>query len=675
MLTRRLIDVVLVALVLLVPAAVAQTITVTTCDDEIDIPYWTGTLADLPGPDGLVSFPEALLVSDNEPGRQTIAFNIPPSEWWLPNIFPGQVMLYSMLGWSCSDSVIIDGTTQTAFTGDTFPDGNELSMDGLQLVLGGDDSIITGFHSDDFIITGSNCEVYGNTGSNYFTLYGGSGSYIHDNEAWTIKIDQSNDNVVVRNVTERVRVWGWMNGNQPALNNRIGGPDPADRNFITGFGNYGEHGVPAGTTVQISDTIGTLIQNNYIGTTPDGMAIGNQASTEGIGIMNQNRDLVIRDNLIAASALGVYPASGVPFGQAIYIQAYDGDVGGFTDNVQIYNNTLGLNALGEPVLGGVYGVSVATYAQDASFDVRIGGPEPGQGNVIAGHLENGVIMQIAPGVPPGPGTGIRVSGNSIYYNGALDIELMPNTWTLGPTPNDPLDADVGANGLQNFPELVSAERQGSSVHVVGTLSSSPLDDFTVEFFASPACDPSGFGPGETFLGSTSVTTDAAGNASFDVTLPASVAVGAVVTATATIEPAGQTSEFSECVPVSDGGVWANLGGGTVGIGGQPQLAMSGPLTPASTLALDLVDGAPSALAIVFISTASTPSPFLGGTLHAVPVDLLVITGTDAGGELHASGPFPGAAAGAQMWFQVALEDASVAGFGACLSNAMQGTVP
>ena len=144
MLTRRLIDVVLVALVLLVPAAVAQTITVTTCDDEIDIPYWTGTLADLPGPDGLVSFPEALLVSDNEPGRQTIAFNIPPSEWWLPNIFPGQVMLYSMLGWSCSDSVIIDGTTQTAFTGDTFPDGNELSMDGLQLVLGGDDSIITG---------------------------------------------------------------------------------------------------------------------------------------------------------------------------------------------------------------------------------------------------------------------------------------------------------------------------------------------------------------------------------------------------------------------------------------------------------------------------------------------------------------------------------------------------
>ena len=112
-----------------------QTVTVTTCDDAVDIPYQTGTIPDLPGPDGLVSLMEALIATDNTPGHQTIEFAIPESEWYLPNIYPGQVVLYSMLGWSASDSVTIDGTTQTAFTGNTFPDGNELMLHGLTLFL------------------------------------------------------------------------------------------------------------------------------------------------------------------------------------------------------------------------------------------------------------------------------------------------------------------------------------------------------------------------------------------------------------------------------------------------------------------------------------------------------------------------------------------------------------
>ena len=44
----------------------AQTITVTTCFDRVDIPA-AATIADLPGPDGLVSMNEALRVSDNTP--------------------------------------------------------------------------------------------------------------------------------------------------------------------------------------------------------------------------------------------------------------------------------------------------------------------------------------------------------------------------------------------------------------------------------------------------------------------------------------------------------------------------------------------------------------------------------------------------------------------------------
>lgn len=122
-------------------------------------------------------------------------------------------------------------------------------------------------------------------------------------------------------------------------------------------------------------------------------------------------------------------------------------------------------------------------------------------------------------------------------------------------------------------------------------------------------------------------------------------------------------------------VWTDLGGGTAGIQGVPQLDMTGPLTPVSSLGLDLSQAAPSALALVFISFSSTPTAFKGGTLHTVPVGALVVVTTDGSGSLTGSAPFPGAPSGTSLWFQVGVEDASVAGFGASLSNGVVGTVP
>ena len=79
----------------------------------------------------------------------------------------------------------------------------------------------------------------------------------------------------------------------------------------------------------------------------------------------------------------------------------------------------------------------------------------------------------------------------------------------------------------------------------GTLNSTPGTTFRIEFFSNGSCDPSGFGEGEVFVGSTSVTTNGSGNASFNVTVPVAVSGGRQMTATAT-DPGGNTSEFSAC---------------------------------------------------------------------------------------------------------------------------------
>jgi len=80
--------------------------------------------------------------------------------------------------------------------------------------------------------------------------------------------------------------------------------------------------------------------------------------------------------------------------------------------------------------------------------------------------------------------------------------------------------------------------------VFGTLDSAPNATFSVEFFSNLSCDSSGFGEGQGFLGTVSVTTDAAGQATFQANVP--VPSGAAfVTATAT-DPVGNTSEFSAC---------------------------------------------------------------------------------------------------------------------------------
>jgi parallel beta-helix repeat protein len=161
-----------------------------------------------------------------------------------------------------------------------------------------------------------------------------------------------------------------------------------------------------------------------------------------------------------------------------------------------------------------------------------------EGNVIAFNGGAGVSLQA--------GTGNRVLGNSIHTNTGLGIDLG----AAGVTANDLGDVDTGANNLQNFPALVSAASSGGNTTILGTLNSTASTTFDLHFYSSPLADASGFGEGQVYLATASVTTDGSGNAPINTTLiGVSVTTGQVIAATAT-DPTGNTSEFSIAVTVA-----------------------------------------------------------------------------------------------------------------------------
>jgi hypothetical protein len=226
------------------------------------------------------------------------------------------------------------------------------------------------------------------------------------------------------------------------------------------------------------------------------------------------------------------------------------------------------------VQGNLFGVNrtiQAFLANDRGVQIRGSNGNQVIGNLIAGHVYDGVLIWQGSsnnlvyanliafngqgplgdpneaafnGVIITSGVGNLVLSNSIHSNTILGMQF---TGPFGVTPNDPGDGDVGANNLQNYPVLTSARLTGTTTTIAGTLNSNANTGFLVQFFSDSACDASGHGEGRYFLGQTVVMTDASGNAAFQVALPTQVAVGWIVTATAT--SGSGTSEFSACTTV------------------------------------------------------------------------------------------------------------------------------
>ncbi len=360
-------------------------------------------------------------------------------------------------------------------------------------------------------------------------------------------------------------------------NNKIGGSLAAQRNIISGNGGHGI-GIESGTS-------GTKIQNNYIGTDITGtLDLGNRAhgvylilnvtntviGTDGDGVndanegnlISGNKDCGIRihntspgnvvaGNLIGTNAAGTAAVGNTNYGVLISGGSINNTIGtngnGVSDALEgnlisgNYNGVFIDNSSRNIVTGNKIGtdkagtVSVANthdgvYLKSAN-DNRIGGTGTDDANTIAFNTLRGIAVE--------SGTGNAFRRNSIFSNGGLGIDLNVDGVTL----NDAGDADTGPNQLQNFPVIASHQWTSTTVRVTGTFNSEPNKVYILEFFVSVSRDPSGYGEGSRYIGTTNVSTDASGNATYDVVLAVTVPAGYYVTATAT-DPSNNTSEFS-----------------------------------------------------------------------------------------------------------------------------------
>jgi titin len=205
-----------------------------------------------------------------------------------------------------------------------------------------------------------------------------------------------------------------------------------------------------------------------------------------------------------------------------------------SSGTRVQGNLIGTERDGTSPLGNSQAGVAAANAQST----LVGGTGLGEANTVAFNAAEGVTVLASAGNLDA--TGNRVSGNSIFSNGRLGIDLVGGTENAaGTTANDPKDPDSGPNDLQNKPVITSATTSGSTTTIKASLNSTPSDAFLIEFFS----DPSG-NEGKKFLGNKAASTNTNGNVAVSFAPSQAVTAGQNVTATATNVVEANISEFS-----------------------------------------------------------------------------------------------------------------------------------
>jgi len=286
-----------------------------------------------------------------------------------------------------------------------------------------------------------------------------------------------------------------------ASGNTIGGTVAGERNVISGNQSNG---------VVISESPSNVVAANYVGLAVNGAdPLGNGARgvqiTGAAATGNRVGGTGKQRNVIAGNALG---------GVRLTQQA--------TGNV-VQNNFVGTAADGSaPIANAGDGIALDNGASGNT----VGGTDSGTGNTIAFNGGDGVSVDASETATSGD----AILRNALFDNAQLGIALVG-----------------GANGGQPAPAITSVTTTATETTIQGTLTGARAGTTQrIETFVSAACDASGAGEGERFLGAKSLKTNADGDGTFTLKI-APLAPGQWVTATATPAAAPQsTSEFSVC---------------------------------------------------------------------------------------------------------------------------------
>ena len=522
-------------------------------DGSLDGKCFTGDVLVVQGEE--CTLRAAIQESNKTPGADTIEFDIPGTG--VHHIAP-----LSQLP-TVTGPVTINGYSQPGAQPSTKAVGSDAVLN-VQL------SGAKAMGADGLVIGGANTTVKGlaiNNWSYAGVRIDGSGAMGNRIAGNFIGTDASGTNAMGNGLGVRV---------YEGSNDTIGGTMVAARNVISG-----NVGLGVGIGDGVPNIMGNKVVGNYIGTDATGTkALGN--GSDGISIEDLSGT---RTNTIIG---------GTTAGERNVISGNDDSgVGFFGSGNRVIGNYVGSDATGTKDLGnGDDGVTI-----DSVPDNIIGGTTAGERNVISGNQRDGIYIDgsdatgnriqgnyigtdkngtaslgnfavgilisgpsnntiggrqaeagnviAANGRSPGyegvsiygdGATGNRILSNSIHSNGGIGIDLAAE----GRTPNDPGDADTGANYLQNFPILSSARKNAAGTTTVkGTLDSTSNSTFRLQFFSNPK----DMDEGKTLLGSGTVSTDGSGKVSFTFPTKKAITLGQNITATAT-GPGGNTSEFS-----------------------------------------------------------------------------------------------------------------------------------
>jgi titin len=336
--------------------------------------------------------------------------------------------------------------------------------------------------------------------------------------------------------------------------------------LVSGAGNVISGNTDNGIFIYDTTTSNNTVQGNFIGTDATGRtAVANGYS--GVAISNAPA------NLIGGTAGGA--------GNLISGNASNGiQLGGNTGGTVVQGNYIGTDLTGNnavPNYGGIY-----FYGSGTNL---IGGAVPGAGNIISGNYQEGVSV----GDPGANGNtiqgnfiGTQADGASPLGNQLHNIDFLNtagNNLVGGSTPaadnhiayvttSDYDGVRIRAGCLGNFVSRNSIfsnagwgivlGNAGETISNLVTLTEVVSDDFTtglqgsmstyanghflIQFYENMAPNPSGYGEGLIYIGSTNITTGANGQASFVLTLPVGIPPGRYVSATAT-DSANTTWEF------------------------------------------------------------------------------------------------------------------------------------